>query len=133
MLREGRPVSDDKKTKRRSGSEKRKRQPRVTFRVTPEERDALEKAAIGAGLTVASYVRGVVLSAPKTKQRRRPSVEVEALARLLGALNKVGSNIFQITRRVNFGETPVAEEFHEALTGYRETVGAILATMGRGK
>ena len=88
MLKEDRPVSDDEKKtpkrKRKSGSENRKRQPRVTFRMTPEERDELEKAATGAGLTVASYVRDVVLSAPKTKQRRRPSVEVEALARLLG-------------------------------------------------
>jgi uncharacterized protein (DUF1778 family) len=137
MLREGRPVSEDEKQtaqpKRRSGSENRRRQPRVTFRVTPEEHAALEKAAMDAGLTVASYVRGVVLTAPKTKQRRRPSVEVEALARLLGAVNKVGGNIFQITKRVNFGETPMADEFHEALTGYQETVGAILATMGRGK
>jgi uncharacterized protein (DUF1778 family) len=130
-------VSDeDKKAvklKRKSGSENRKRQPRITFRVTPEEHAELEAASSAAGLTVASYVRVMALSVPKTKQRRRPSVEVEAVARLLGTVNKVGGNLHQIAKRVNFGETPVAQEFHEALIGYREMVGAILAAMGRSR
>lgn len=126
-------MSDYEKRKSRRGSENRQKQRRITFRVTAEEYAALKDGADASGLTLASYVRGTAIAAPRTRQRRRPSVEVEALARLLAALNKVGSNIHQITKRVNFGETPMAQEFHEALTGYRQTVGAILATMGRGK
>jgi hypothetical protein len=32
---------------------------------------------------------------------------------------------------VNFGETPLAYEFQEALAGYREVIDAILAALGR--
>jgi uncharacterized protein (DUF1778 family) len=120
-----------KKRPRKSGSEQRQKRRRIIFRVTAEEYDSLETAARGAGLTLGSFIRTRMLTATQTRQRRRPSVEVEALARLQAEMNRVGSNIHQILKRVNFGETPLAHEFHDALAGYREVIDAILAALGR--
>jgi hypothetical protein len=112
--------------------EQRQKQRRITFRLSPEEYRNLETAATGAGLTMGTYIRGQVLDAPTTGRRRRPSVEVQAITRLQGEMNRIGGNIHQILKRVNFGETPLAYEFHEALTGYREVIGAIMSALGRG-
>jgi hypothetical protein len=117
----------------KSGSENRQKGRPVSVRMSPQEYATLEEAAGSAGLTIGSYIRSIVLAAPQTRQRRRPSVEVMAVTRLQGEMNKVGSNIHQILKRVNFGETPIAEEFHEALSGYRQVIAAILETLGRGK
>jgi hypothetical protein len=119
------------KRPRKSGSEQRQKQRRIIFRVTAEEYDALESAARGAGLTLGSFIRTRMLTAIQTRQPRRPSIEVEALARLQAEMNRVGSNIHQILKRVNFGETPLAHEFHGALAGYREVIDAILSALGR--
>jgi hypothetical protein len=80
-----------------------------------------------------SFIRARVLNVHHTRAQRRPSVELETIARLHAEMNRVGSNIHQILKRVNFGETPIAHEFHEALDGYREVIDAILVTLGRKK
>lgn len=116
----------------RRGTETRQKSHVIPFRVNDAERAELEAAASRAGLTVGSYIRGRVLAAPTTRAMRRPSVEVETLARLQGEMNKVGSNIHQLVKRVNFGETPAGVELREAFAGYREVIAAILATLGRG-
>jgi hypothetical protein len=116
----------------RSGSETRKRQPRVTFRLTPEEYGTLQAQAAGHGVTLGSHIRETLLNAPRTRQRRRPLADVAALARTLGELNRVGSNINQIARRINLGETPLAHEIHDSLGGIREILGAIREAMGLG-
>jgi hypothetical protein len=78
-------------------------------------------------------MRGLgLVDAPRTRTRRRALVDVAALARLIGELNRIGGNINQILKRVNFGETPVAHEFHEALAGHLEIIAAIRDAMGLG-
>ena len=114
----------------RSGSENRQKQRRITFRVTADDYAKLEKSSAGIGLSLASHVRETVLNVPETRSRRRPLADMAALSRLYAGLNRIGGNINQITRRVNFGETPVAAEFSEALAGIRETMAAIRAAMG---
>jgi hypothetical protein len=105
----------------------------MTFRVTAEERLELEAAATAAGLTSGSYIRESLLKAAHTKKRRRPLADVAALPRLLGELNRIGGNINQIARRVNFGKTPLADEFRQALAGHVEIIAAIRAALGLGK
>src|SRR5271166_2086785 len=80
-------------TKRRSGSEKRKRAPIIGFRATDEERAQIEASAQRAGLTVGSYVRSRALAKPTTRAVRRPPVETAQLARLLGQLGAVGGAV----------------------------------------
>lgn len=117
--------------KSRRGTETRQKQHRVTVRLASAEHAELEAAAERSGVSVGAYVRSRVLTAPTTRARRRPSVEVEALARLQGEMNKVGSNIHQLVRRINFGETPAGDEVRSAFAGYREVIAAILGALGR--
>jgi Bacterial mobilisation protein (MobC) len=114
----------------RSGTENRQKQRRITVRLSPEEYARLEASAGTAGLTIGSHVRATMLNAPKTRMRRRPLADVAALAKLSVELNRIGGNINQITKRVNFGETPVAAEFSRALSGLDEILSAIRQAMG---
>ncbi len=116
--------------KRRSGSENRQKRQRITLRLTAEEAELIRAAANADGLTVGSYIRTALLAAPKTRTRRRTLADVAVLAKLIGELNRIGGNINQVVRRVNFGETPIAAEFHQALAGHREIIAAIRAAMG---
>ncbi len=116
----------------RSGSETRKKGRLLGIRLTEDECAPLEQGAAHAGLTLASYARLLLVSAPKTRSRRRPLADVAALARTLGQLNKVGSNINQVARAINLGETPLAHEIHDSLSGIREILAAIREAMGLG-
>jgi hypothetical protein len=124
-------VSKPSATGRRQkhGSEVRQKQKVVTFRVTGDEYQELEKEAERKGLTIGSLIRKSVLAAPKTRARRRIPVDVLAVGSLLAQVNKVGGNIYQILRRVNFGDTPLVSEIQEALTEFREVSEAIKVVM----
>jgi hypothetical protein len=116
---------------RNSGSENRQKHRRITFRLTAAEYGALQVAADRAGVTLGTYIRDCVLNSPETRRRPRPSVEVQAVTRLQGEMNRVGGNIHQILKRVNFGETPMTHEFREALAGYQQVIESILTVLGR--
>lgn len=120
-------------SRKRSGSENRARGNIVAFRVSEEERAELEQAAELAGLTLGSYVRQRVLAAPKTRAVRRPPLEQKLLAQLLGQLGRVGGNIHQIVRHMNFGGVVMHDELRPALASFEEAAGAILQAMGRGQ
>ena len=92
--------NEEKKTSR-SGSETRKRKYTINIRVSEEERNQLEEDATRAGLTVSSYARRLLLDAPVPRQGKRPHVNREELAKLLGHIGKIGSNINQIARAAN--------------------------------
>jgi hypothetical protein len=126
-------ASEPRRVRRgRSGTENRRKQRRVTFRLSPDEFEELNGLAEREGLTLASFARTRALTVTTTRTRRRPSVEVQAVTRLQGEMNRVGGNIHQILRRVNFGETPDGEALRDALKSYREVVAAIMTTLGRG-
>lgn len=117
--------------KSRSGTETRKRGKPFSVRLDESERAEVEAAAAKAQLTTGSYVRSRVLSKASTQSRRKPSVDVQAITRLQGEMNRVGNNIYQLRRLVNFGGTPTGDEIEAAFMGYREVIAAILATLGR--
>ena len=77
-----------------SGTERRKRNRRLTARFNDQEADAIEAMADRTGQTVGSLLRQTLLNVPPPRRSlRRPQVEVQAVARLLGELGKIGSNI----------------------------------------
>ena len=120
-------------SRKRSGSENRARGGIVAFRVSEEERAELEQAAELAGLTLGSYVRQRVLAAPKTRAVRRPPIEQKLLAQLLGQLGRVGGNIHQIVKHMNFGSGVMHDELRPALASFEAAAEAILQAMGRGQ
>ena len=83
----------------RSGSEKRQRTTIVTMRINPQEAATIRQIAARRGQSVSALMRSALL-----QSRLRPSrVEVKAVARLLGQLGKIGSNINQIAYHLNAG------------------------------
>ena len=113
------------------GSEKRVRSRHLTIRLSPDERATIDAAAERAGLTAGSYARQVLLGAPQPRQVRRPPVERRELARLLGELGHVGSNLNQIARVANMRDEVDAEELTLSLDWLATVRGAILKALGR--
>ena len=65
---------------------------------------------------------------------KRPPVEKAQLARLLGAIGKLGSNVNQIARALNEGRDPPSRE---ELAAMRADIAAmraeVMAALGRGQ
>jgi hypothetical protein len=114
----------------RRGSETRQKSHLITSRYSPEEFAELDDAASRAGLTRASYQRSQSLAAPKTRSTRRPPIERELLAKLLGQLGRVGGNLNQVAHAANLGANQRPE--WEAVRGeIREAAKAVMLAMGR--
>jgi hypothetical protein len=114
-----------------SGTEKRARDRHITIRLSVEERAGLDAAAERAGITTGSYARQVLLGAPPPRQSRRPPIERRELARLLGELGKIGSNLNQLAKATNQGFVVYQNEVLVCLGGLRVLREAILKALGR--
>ena len=124
--------SSSKKTKKKSGSEKRKRNPLMGFRVDENERAEILAAASRAGLEPSSYMRTSCLATPKTRARRRPPIEKEMMAQLLGQLGKAGGNIHQLVKYQNIHKEGVdRDSYLRAMTLFEKATAAILEALGR--
>ncbi len=123
------PESQEQKTEKKPRSEKRERGLMIGVRVNPEERAEIENAASAAGLSLASYMRELVLNAPQTKKPRKPSIERAALAQILAQVGKIGSNINQIARRLNQGKGVGLERLGAALDDVAEIKNAIIEAL----
>jgi len=95
----GRPRVKEPKTKR------------LAVRCTPRQFSIMDAAATRAGLSLGAFSRAVLLGDPGPRAVRRPPVEKAMLARLLGAIGKVGSNINQISHHANAARS--APALHE--------------------
>jgi hypothetical protein len=94
----------------RSGSEKRKRQPRVYARVTTDELARIQSDAAAYGLSVGSYLRWLAIDKPQTRTVRRPLADVQLLAQIKGQVGRLGGNIHQLLRLANRGEILWSED-----------------------
>lgn len=115
----------------RSGSRTRQTRP-LSVHLTETERAALAEAADRAAMTLSGYVRSVLLKAPPPRQVRRPPLERQQLAQLVGQLGRVGNNLNQLAKLANTYEgrplPPKAVEM--ALGDVRRAVAAIAEAMG---
>lgn len=73
----------------------------INVRCSEDERAAISQRARQAGLSVGAYLRAQALDNAGPRAVRRPPIERQELARLLGHLGKVGSNINQLAKRYN--------------------------------
>lgn len=109
-----------KSTPNSESSKPAKRYPTpVSVRFTDEERELLEQKA--GDLTLSAYVRLCVLGedAPKHRTRRKKTVvDHEALGQVLGTLGRsnVPNNLNQLTKAVNRGDLPLADDVASELT-----------------
>lgn len=103
-----------------SGSEKRRRQRLIQVRCTEAEYQAIWARADRAGLYASTYLRAAALGSPGPRALRRPPVNRQELARLLGEIGRVGNNLNQVARALNSGRNPPPQALLEALRDLSE-------------
>jgi len=123
--------AEQPKKKKRSGSEKRKRQPRVIVRVSREERAEMEANASAAGLCLSSFIRSVTTLRQRTRAvRRRPSPDMLRVAQVLAQTGRIGGNVYQLVRGMNLGDVPRVEEMYAAAKEARDFIAAAREAFG---
>ena len=90
------------------------------IRVTVAERERVEEKAAAAGMTVTQYIRRAVL---KTRIAPKRGSTDQAL---LVELNRVGTNLNQIARRVNAGRN-LPSDFPDVLAEVSAAVKKVLS------
>lgn len=123
-----------------TGSEKRARTRQITYRLTPAECAALERAAEARGWSSAQYARAVALAdaghaIPKVP-RRRPAAppELQAalpiLADLLGDVRAIRTLLNQLAARANTGAVePARAGFAKAEAAVQRLADRIVAAV----
>lgn len=116
-----------------TGSERRMRQNVVSFRVDAGEYARIKAEADRGGVTVSTFARDVLIGAQAPRRVRRPPAEKAALARLLGEVGKLGSNVNQIASKANLGVLRVLDpwalaQIQEDLDEIRD---ALMRALGR--
>lgn len=72
-----------------SGSDTRQRRTTLTARFNETEAETIRQMADRAGMTVASFLRAAALNRSPGRATRRPTVNHETAARLLGNLGRI--------------------------------------------
>jgi hypothetical protein len=112
--------------------------PDARHKVTHERWNAAEHAALmaaaaQAGLPAGAYIRSLVLGAPGPRTRRQPPANQAELARLLGELGRIGSNVNQLARIANTtGDMPPDAQLATIAGDVRAMRDALMTVLGRG-
>lgn len=105
----------------------------IAVRCTITERAAIGERADQAGLSVGAYLRSQALGSPGPRAVRRPPVERKELARLLGWLGKLGSNVNQLAHGFNRDRLlPGLPELLAIRREVGEMRAALIKALGRG-
>lgn len=104
----------------------------IPVRCTADERAAIKAVADKAGLSVGAFLRAAALGDAGPRAVRRPPIERKELARLLGHLGKVGSNINQLAYAFNSrGRVPALAELNRIREYVGEMRDALMTALGR--
>ncbi len=104
----------------------------IPVRCNAEERAAIKAAADKAGLSVGAFLRSLALGDAGPRAVRRPPVERKELARLLGHLGKVGSNLNQLAHAFNRdARSPQLAELNGIRAHVIEMRDALMTALGR--
>lgn len=104
----------------------------ISVRCTAQERAQIDALARQAGLSVGAYLRRLAIGSAGPRAVRRPPVERRELARMLGHLGKVGSNLNQIAHAFNRDrEVPHLTELKLIREQVKELRDALMAALGR--
>ena len=115
----GRPRTSDPKSRR------------IAVRVTDDQWGKLDTKAAARGLKIGGYLRSVALGSAGARTMKRPSVERVELARLLGELGKLGSNVNQIAKAFNStGAVPASPQLTAMQTDIMAMRAALMTALG---
>jgi len=106
----------------------------VPIRFTPEQYAQLAEKANRAGMAIGAAARSILLGAAGPRAVKRPPVEKAQLARVLGAIGKLGSNVNQIARALNEGrDAPSLAELADMRAEIAAMRTAVMTALGRGQ
>ncbi len=80
----------------------------IAVRVTAADREVIKEKAQESGLKIGGYLRALALGSAGVRAVKRPRVEREQLARLLGEIGKLGSNVNQLAKWSNTDRSPAS-------------------------
>jgi hypothetical protein len=104
----------------------------ISIRCTAKDHALITEKAAAAGLKNGSFLRSLALGTPGPRAARRPPVERQELARLLGHLGKVGSNLNQLAHAFNRDRrVPGADELNAIRQQVGELRDALMKALGR--
>lgn len=114
----------------RTGTETRQRAYPRSIRFNAEEDQRIVAMEQETGLKFAAFVRRALFNVEPPRATRRPPVELEAAARVLAALGKIGSNVNQLAHYAHQGKFN-SEEIDMALRDLAELRTACLKALGQ--
>ncbi len=125
-------MPEPRPSSKRSGSQRRQRAYKIGVGCNADELFAIHHNARAAGLSRAGYLRATGTGSPGPRAQRTPHINAQDLARAIAELNKIGSNLNQLTRVFNTGgATATARELAATLADIRTTAAAIRQIVGR--
>ena len=74
-----------------------------SIRFTRRERDRAAELAARAGQPLSALIRHGLFDTPLPRAVRRPPIEKQLVAQLLGELGRIGSNVNQLAKHANAG------------------------------
>jgi len=119
-LRDEARYMNEKTKPKRSGSDNRKRHPRVYSRVSDDEHAQIDMDATALGLSISGYIRWLAVNRPQTRAVRRPLADVTLLKQLKGQCGRIGGNLHQLLKLANRGEIPWSDELEAAAKEVRD-------------
>jgi len=105
----------------------------IHIRCTPAQHAAYEAAAARAGFSIGEYFRTLADGKPSLRAARRPAVEHKEVARLVGLLGNLTSNVNQLARAANTAGFDIAEdELNRMGDEVRSMRAAVMKALGYG-
>ena len=98
--------------------------------MSDDERAEAEARAERAGLSLGGFFKAAALDTPAPRQVRHPSVDRVELARLMGAIGKIGSNVNQLAHQANMGSWPDARMLQDACSDIHWMRDAVMQALG---
>jgi hypothetical protein len=103
----------------------------IHLRCTDHERAAIKAVAEEAGFSVGAFLRLLALGDAGPRAVRRPPAERAELARILGELGKIGSNVNQIAKAIHTTRNlPSWSELAEIKADIARMCAAVLKALG---
>ncbi|WP_288356099.1 plasmid mobilization relaxosome protein MobC [uncultured Cycloclasticus sp.] len=108
----------------------KKRTAPFSLRLSFNEREELERRSDDAGLSLGGYCKFAIFEKPPPRRARRPVRDRAELAKLLGAVGKVGNNLNQIAQQLNTHGSIDVPELKQALDDLTQIRAQIMIALG---
>jgi len=107
-----------------------KRPAPFSVRLSDDERKELVRRAEAAGLSIGGYWKSAVFNTAPPRKSRRPRTDTAELAKLLGQLGRVGNNLNQLARTLNYEGSVEILQLDNALKDLSDMRAAVMNVLG---